>query len=504
MSRTPTETRPSRIAPLAKLPVFFGLSGRRVILAGGSEAAAWKAELLAAAGAKVEVYAEHFCDELSELAADVTQGQITLHHRPWSIDIFPHAALAICATENDAEAWAFRCAAQSAGIPCNVVDRPAFCDFNFGGIVNRSPLIIGISTDGAAPVFGQAIRAKLEAILPKGFSRWADAARAWRPSVQALGLSFQGRRRFWERFTEQALARPDEMPHDSLRDELVDQSRNEASAPETGHVMLVGAGPGDPELLTLKALRALQSADIVLYDDLVSRDVLDFARREAKTMLVGKTGHGPSCKQEDINRLMVAFALQGKRVVRLKSGDPMIFGRASEEIDACRAAGVSIEVIPGITTAQGVASRLTRSLTHRKTARRLQFMTGHDHSGQLPDDIDWNAIADPKATTVVYMPGKTLATLSDAVLRHGLPPDIPALAVFNATRPDERVIEATIATLPDELAKAAIKGPMIVIFGNAVGHTQEVVLTGDQSQPATEISGLEGVPVRPRARKGNS
>jgi uroporphyrin-III C-methyltransferase/precorrin-2 dehydrogenase/sirohydrochlorin ferrochelatase len=284
----------------------------------------------------------------------------------------------------------------------------------------------------------------------------------------------------------------------------VDQSRNEASAPETGHVMLVGAGPGDPELLTLKALRALQSADIVLYDDLVSRDVLDFARREAKTMLVGKTGHGPSCKQEDINRLMVAFALQGKRVVRLKSGDPMIFGRASEEIDACRAAGVSIEVIPGITTAQGVASRLTRSLTHRKTARRLQFMTGHDHSGQLPDDIDWNAIADPKATTVVYMPGKTLATLSDAVLRHGLPPDIPALAVFNATRPDERVIEATIATLPDELAKAAIKGPVIVIFGNAVGHTQEVVLTGDQSQPATEISELEGVPVRPRARKGNS
>jgi uroporphyrin-III C-methyltransferase/precorrin-2 dehydrogenase/sirohydrochlorin ferrochelatase len=384
------------------------------------------------------------------------------------------------------------------------VDRPAFCDFNFGGIVNRSPLIIGISTDGAAPVFGQAIRAKLEAILPKGFSRWADAARAWRPSVQALGLSFQGRRRFWERFTEQALARPDEMPHDSLRDELVDQSRNEASAPETGHVMLVGAGPGDPELLTLKALRALQSADIVLYDDLVSRDVLDFARREAKTMLVGKTGHGPSCKQEDINRLMVAFALQGKRVVRLKSGDPMIFGRASEEIDACRAAGVSIEVIPGITTAQGVASRLTRSLTHRKTARRLQFMTGHDHSGQLPDDIDWNAISDPKATTVVYMPGKTLATLSDAVLRHGLPPDIPALAVFNATRPDERVIEATIATLPDELAKAAIKGPVIVIFGNAVGHTQEVVLTGDQSQPATEISGLEGVPVRPRVRKGNS
>jgi uroporphyrin-III C-methyltransferase/precorrin-2 dehydrogenase/sirohydrochlorin ferrochelatase len=384
------------------------------------------------------------------------------------------------------------------------VDRPAFCDFNFGGIVNRSPLIIGISTDGAAPVFGQAIRAKLEAILPKGFSRWADAARAWRPSVQALGLSFQGRRRFWERFTEQALARPDEMPHDSLRDELVDQSRNEASAPETGHVMLVGAGPGDPELLTLKALRALQSADIVLYDDLVSRDVLDFARREAKTMLVGKTGHGPSCKQEDINRLMVAFALQGKRVVRLKSGDPMIFGRASEEIDACRAAGVSIEVIPGITTAQGVASRLTRSLTHRKTARRLQFMTGHDHSGQLPDDIDWNAIADPKATTVVYMPGKTLATLSDAVLRHGLPPDIPALAVFNATRPDERVIEATIATLPDELTKAAIKGPVIVIFGNAVGHPQEVVLTGDQSQTATEISGLEGVPVRPRVRKGNS
>ena len=176
------------------------------------------------------------------------------------------AALAILATENDAEAKAFRCSAQENGVPCNVVDRPAFCDFSFGGIVNRSPLIIGISTDGAAPVFGQAIRAKIEAMLPQGLTQWAEAARQWRPSVQALKLSFQRRRAFWERFTELALANPNDTPNEAERDALLAKSAQDASSPERGSAVLVGAGPGDPELLTLKAVRALQSADIILYD----------------------------------------------------------------------------------------------------------------------------------------------------------------------------------------------------------------------------------------------
>ena len=292
MSRKPTETSIARIQPLARLPVFFALEGRRVVIAGGSEAAAWKAELLAAAGAHVELYAEHPSEELLTVLASLANDRIDLRRRPWSVDAIKGAALAILATENDAEAKAFRCSAQENGVPCNVVDRPAFCDFSFGGIVNRSPLIIGISTDGAAPVFGQAIRAKIEAMLPQGLTQWAEAARQWRPSVQALKLSFQRRRAFWERFTELALANPNDTPNEAERDALLAKSVQDASSPERGSAVLVGAGPGDPELLTLKAVRALQSADIILYDDLVSRAVLDFARREAKTMLVGKTAHG--------------------------------------------------------------------------------------------------------------------------------------------------------------------------------------------------------------------
>jgi uroporphyrin-III C-methyltransferase/precorrin-2 dehydrogenase/sirohydrochlorin ferrochelatase len=188
MSRKPTETSIARIQPLARLPVFFALEGRRVVIAGGSEAAAWKAELLAAAGAHVELYAEHPSEELLTVLASLANDRIDLRRRPWSVDAIKGAALAILATENDAEAKAFRCSAQENGVPCNVVDRPAFCDFSFGGIVNRSPLIIGISTDGAAPVFGQAIRAKIEAMLPQGLTQWAEAARQWRPSVQALKL----------------------------------------------------------------------------------------------------------------------------------------------------------------------------------------------------------------------------------------------------------------------------------------------------------------------------
>ena len=468
MSRKPIETSLSRIQPLARLPVFFALEHRRVVIAGGSEAAAWKAELLAAAGATVELYAEQPSEELLTVLTSLSNDRIHLHHRPWSLDVFKGAALAILATENDAEAKAFRCAAQASGIPCNVVDRPAFCDFSFGGIVNRSPLIISISTDGAAPVFGQAIRAKIEAMLPQGLTQWAEAARQWRPSVQALKLSFQRRRAFWERFTELALANPNDTPNEAERDALLAKSASDATSPERGSAVLVGAGPGDPELLTLKAVRALQSADIILYDDLVSRAVLDFARREAKTMLVGKTGHGPSCKQEDINRLMVSFAQQGKRVVRLKSGDPMVFGRATEELDACRLAGVPVEVIPGITTAQGVASRIGRSLTHRAIARRVQFLTGHDTSGKLPGDIDWSAIADQNATTVVYMPAKTIRSLAESALKHGLPPDIPAIAVYNATRTNELVIEAEIASLADRMEALGGSGPVIVLIGKAM------------------------------------
>jgi uroporphyrin-III C-methyltransferase / precorrin-2 dehydrogenase / sirohydrochlorin ferrochelatase len=464
-TRTPVEARPPRMEALARLPVFYALTGKRAVVAGGSAGAAWKAELLAAAGAAVEVYAADPGDEMREIAGEAS---LTIHRRAIGAGDFGDAAIAVGAFESNSEAAAFAALARRAGVPVNVVDKPALCDFSFGSIVNRSPLVIGISTDGAAPMFAQAIRARLEALIPRGYALWVEAAQRWRPRLRALAVSFGERRRFWERFTERALDQAERAPAETDLHALIAGVRGIAA--DTGSVVLAGAGPGDPELLTLRAVRALQSADVILIDDLVSPQVLDFARREAKKMMVGKTGHGPACRQDEINDLMIKLAKSGKRVVRLKGGDPLIFGRAGEEIEACRAAGIAVEVVPGISAAQGAAARLTISLTHRADARRLQFITGHDRDGRLPADIDWSSIADPGATTIVYMPRKTLHELSARAIAAGLDPSTPAVAVTNATRPDEVVVEATIADVCDKSEADPHSGPMLVLIGNALAQ----------------------------------
>jgi uroporphyrin-III C-methyltransferase / precorrin-2 dehydrogenase / sirohydrochlorin ferrochelatase len=488
--RKPSELRSPRMQPLARLPVFFALESKRVVVAGESPAAAWKAELLSACGAAVDVFAIEPCEEMRELAADPPRGPIEIRLRACATEDLAGATLAVGAFEDDEAAAAFADMARSVGVPVNVVDKPAFCDFAFGAIVNRSPLVVGISTDGAAPVFAQAVRAKIEAMLPRGFSAWAEAARRWRALVQASGLSFAGRRRFWQLFTARAVADPAHPPQEADREALLACARSEGTAAERGSVTLVGAGPGDPELLTLRAVRALQSADAILIDDLVAPEVLDFARREAKKMLIGKTGHGPSCKQEEINALMLSLARAGKRVVRLKGGDPMVFGRAGEEIEACRAAGIAVEVVPGITAAQGAASRLGVSLTHRDHARRIQYVTGHDRHGRLAPDIDWSGLADPAATTAVYMPGKTLAAFVERATAHGLASSTPAVAVVNATRKSQRVIAGALAELPAQIAAEPPAGPMLVLIGEVFReHLQaREGFDGAEARPATARS----------------
>jgi uroporphyrin-III C-methyltransferase/precorrin-2 dehydrogenase/sirohydrochlorin ferrochelatase len=467
--RKPSEAKPARMGKLARLPVFFALEGKRALVAADGMGAVWKVELLASAGAKIDVYAPKPGADLTELAGDEAfAGKILLHPRGWTESDFEGAVIAVGTFKTDEESAAFAMAARAAGVPVNVIDKPAFCDFAFGSIVNRSPLVIGISTDGAAPVFGQAIRAKLEAMLPMGFARWAEAARQWRGVLQAAaGLSFAARRRFWQLFTSRALSEPEYEPGESDYLSLLSELRSEGASVDQGSVTLVGAGPGDPELLTLRAVRALQSADVILIDDLVSAGVLDFARREAKKMLVGKTGGGPACKQGEINELMVSLAKKGKRVVRLKGGDPMIFGRATEEIEACQKAGIAVEVVPGITAAQGAASRLKISLTHRARARRLQFVTGHALNGKLPDDIDWASIADARAVTAIYMPSRTYLEFSRRAIAAGLARETPAIAIWNATRPNERHIRSTLDQLHKEIETEA-GGPLLVLLGDAL------------------------------------
>jgi len=342
--RHPLTTRSLRIEPLARLPVFFALAGKRAVVAGSNAAAAWKAELLSAAGAHVDVYSAEPCDDLLAIVSDPPRGPVTIAGRAWRAGDLRGATLAVGAFEKDGDAREFAKAARATGVPVNVIDKPAFCDFSFGSIVNRSPLVIGVSTDGAAPVFAQAIRAKLEALLPQGFSHWAAAAARWRSAVKASGLSFAGRRKFWQLFTAHAITHPQQTPSQDAFQSFLADVRGLGRATESGSVTLVGAGPGDPELLTLRAVRTLQSADVILFDSLVSRDVLDFARREARKVLVGRPN--------DVRALTIRLARQGQRVVRLRGCNPLDVAWSGEEIAAYRAAGLAVEIVPGITAAQ--------------------------------------------------------------------------------------------------------------------------------------------------------
>ena len=466
LTRTPTEARPPRMEPLARLPVFFALAGRRAVVAGGTAPAAWKAELLAAAGAAVEVYAAEPGEELSALAGDPRTAPSSFiaglaSRRPGG------AAIAIAACEDDDEAARFAAAARGAGVPVNVIDRPAFCDFPFGAIVNRSPLVIGISTDGAAPVFGQAIRAKLEALIPRGFARWAEAARRWRAELQssacrstaaggsgsisprcALAASRSARRAGRLR----AAARRDRGRRRERGDGLGRSGRRR---------------PGRSRIADATAVRALQSADVILFDDLVSPAFSTSRGARPRTCWSARPATARPASRTKSTRLMVTLAKAGRRVVRLKGGDPMIFGRGDEEIAACRRAGVAVEVVPGITAAQGAAAaqavadaprhRAPAAIRHRPRQRRPAARRSR-----------LAGLADPNATTAIYMPVRTFGEFSAQAMLAGLDPATPAAAVCAATLPGESVIHGTVASLPERLASADLHGPVLVLIGRTL------------------------------------
>ena len=337
LSRLPPEPLASCMAPLACLPLFIGLAGKRAVIAGGSEAAAWKAELLAAAGASVDVYAAQPCDELTAIAAAPPAGSITMHRREVTAIASAAPAQSAAVTDDD-EVRRFAALARGAGALLNVIDKPEISDFTFGAVVNRSPLVIGISTDGAAPVFAQAVRARLERMIPRGFARWAEAARGWRPRLRALAMSAHGRRRFWELFATNAVDRPEHVPDETdFTALLAGLDSDEAS--RSGSVALMTA-PAETDLMTLRAVRVLQCADVIMIDQTVAPQIVEFARREAKKLMVRTDGLDEP--RTDVTALMIALARSGRRVVRL-SADAIASGRA--ELAACRAARISVEVV---------------------------------------------------------------------------------------------------------------------------------------------------------------
>lgn len=462
-----------RIAPLDTLPLFFGLAGRRVVIAGAGELALWKAELLAATGADLLILARD-ADGAQRFAA-LAAGRPALRVEPrlWRPSDLAGAAVAIAEPEEGAE---FAAAARSAGVPVNIIDQPDLSDFNFGTIVNRSPIVIGISTAGAAPSLGQSIRTRIEAMLPAGLSHWAAAARGWREQVKREIADFAERRSFWQAFARLAWANSDRSPGEADFDWL---RSGRANAGSRGRVIIAGAGPGDPRLVTIAAAQALQVATVVLHDDLVGAQVLDLTRREARRISVGKRGGGPSCRQDAVNALMVELAVAGETVIRLKGGDPLVFGRLSEELEACRSAGIAVEVLPGISAAQGAAAALGLSLTERRFARRVQFLTGHGSDGALPTDLNWAAIADAGATSVLYMPRRTLGEFVTRAIAAGLDPLTPAVAVASATLPDQASIAAPLELLAGRVGELAADAPLLVIIGSsAAAQVDEACAAG--------------------------
>jgi uroporphyrin-III C-methyltransferase/precorrin-2 dehydrogenase/sirohydrochlorin ferrochelatase len=443
VSRQPSERAPARLGRLAVLPVFLTLEGRHAIVIGDTAAAAWKAELLAAAGAQVTV----------------------LGHDDWSPVTLAEAAIVVADARNEEEGRAIAAAAHSAGVPVNIIDRPALSQFQFGSIVNRSPVVIGISTAGAAPVLAQAIRQRLEAMLPASLAAWAALAAQLRRTVRQKLPSAASRRQFWERFAARAFAAP---PTAQTADDLLQVAAHTLSA--TGRVTLVGAGPGDTELLTLKALRALQSADVILFDDLVSDEVLELARREARRLLVGKRGGRDSCRQEDINDTMVKLAKAGKHVVRLKSGDPMIFGRGGEEIERLQREGIAVDIVPGVTSALALAARLGVSLTHRDCAQAVRFVTGHARDGKLPAGLDWRSLADARTTTIFYMAGGTAKLIAARLMEEGMSAQTPVVTATSLTRADEEIRTDTLAGLAGFERQA--NGPVLIGIGDAFAAAQ--------------------------------
>ncbi|OYQ34219.1 uroporphyrinogen-III C-methyltransferase [Niveispirillum lacus] len=461
-------SRPDPASPMPSFPIFLDLRGRPVLVAGGGDAAASKARLLARAGADILLLAATVGEEMLDL---LESGVIQRRETEFRPELLDGVVIAIDGSGDPDLTDRIRCAAFTRNVLVNVVDVPEQCDFTVPAILDRSPVVVAVSTSGGAPALSRNIRQRLEAAIPAGYASLARAAQRARASVrQSLSIP-RDRQRFWDRVLSGDLAdRLMAMDEDRAVEEIVASlSRFIAGGrDEGGSVTLVGAGPGDPGLLTVSAARAIGSADIILHDALVPDSILALARRETRLVSVGKRAGCRSVPQEFTNRLMATCARKGLRVVRLKGGDPFIFGRAGEEAEFLRGHGVAVTVIPGITAAMGAAAQLGLPLTHRGVARSMRVVTAHCRTSGETDAIDWTKLADPGTTLALYMGRDRLGDIADSLIKAGLPPDTPAALIANACRPDAEVRFAPIAALPGAPALTNPAAPSLILVGDAV------------------------------------
>ncbi|MBB5700187.1 uroporphyrin-III C-methyltransferase/precorrin-2 dehydrogenase/sirohydrochlorin ferrochelatase [Ochrobactrum daejeonense] len=446
---------------LADFPAFFRVSEELVVIVGGGEEALNKARLVAQTSARLRIVANKIEPALAAFATSHGAEQITQAFAPEHLD---GARLVFVATGDEALDSAVAASAKAQKIPVNVVDRPALCDFLTPAIVNRAPVAIAIGTEGAAPVLAQMVRARIDAAFSPRLGELAHLAESWRPRVERMVPKGLARRSFWRGFfsgpVSRAVENGDREEASRIAGDLIAQPHGMA-----GYVWLVGAGPGAEDLLTLRAQRALMQADIIVHDALVPESVIAMGRRDAERLPVGKRKGCHSKSQEEINRLLVSLGRQGKRVVRLKSGDPLVFGRAGEEMAALRAAGIGFEVVPGITSAFAAAADMELPLTLRGVASSLVFTTGHDMTGRvLPD---WAKLAVSGVTIAVYMGSTVAASVASRLIAAGLHEDTAVAVVENASREDKRLFHGTLKDLP-ALEEKKLSGPVMVIIGDAV------------------------------------
>ena len=445
-------------------PVFLNLKQQPCLVVGAGEIAARKIDLLLRAEAEITVIALEISDTVKATQANRL---VTLVKKSFEESDLQNYRLVVCATNSEETNQLVAKTAKAKNILVNVVDNPALCSFIFPAIIDRSPIIAAVSSGGAAPVLARLLRAKIESMIPANFGRLASLAEKFRPVVKKQITIPEQRRIFWEQVFQGSVAElffaGKEQEAEQQLQQLLDKTDDSA---HTGEVYLIGAGPGDPDLLTFRALRLMQQADVVVYDRLVSAEILELVRRDAQKIYVGKRRDNHSLPQESINSLLASLANSGKRVVRLKGGDPFIFGRGGEEIETLMEQGVRFQVVPGITAASGCATYAGIPLTHRDHAQSCTFVTGHLKDGSI--NLNWQQLAAPNQTIVIYMGLAGLEKICASLIENGSPKDLPIALVQKGTTKHQRVITGTLTSLPTKIAQEEIKAPTLIIIGSVV------------------------------------
>ena len=447
------------------LPIFLNVKQRDCLVVGGGQVAARKVALLEKAGSAITVISPVLCDDLAAMAAANTISHISREFEDADIS---NQAVIIASTDDRNINERISAIAQERGIPVNVVDNPDLCSFMMPSIIDRSPVQIAVSTGGASPVLARLLRGRLESSIPSACGRLASLVEEYRDAVKKRFSNVESRRYFWERILQGSIAEMvyagrDEEAKAALSEEI---SKDDQELEDVGQVYLVGAGPGDPDLLTFRALRLMQQADVVVYDRLVSEPILDMVRRDAQRIYAGKERNKHTIPQEDINHLLVRLAKEGHRVLRLKGGDPFIFGRGGEEIEGLMEEGIPFQVVPAITAASGCSTYSGIPLTHRDYSQACTFVTGHLKDGTC--NLNWPALAQPNQTIVFYMGLQAVNVICKELIAHDMPPTTPAALIQQGTTPEQKVYVGDLDSLPELVRLNKIKAPTLIIVGQVV------------------------------------